>query len=108
MKDKEKQKDKEEKQEITCSDILCPHHGKLKTRGKKFEGVVKRIIGDRAVIEFERIVFIKKYERYLKKFTRLHCHIPKCIKINVGDLVSIQECRPISKIINFVIIKKIK
>jgi len=29
-------------------------------------------------------------------------------EVNVGDLVRVQECRPLSKIIHFVVIKKIK
>ena len=29
-------------------------------------------------------------------------------QINLGDLIRVQECRPLSKIIHFVVIKKIK
>jgi len=46
----------------------------------------------------------------MKGKTKIHARLPKCIedKINIGDIVRIQECRPLSKIIHFVFIKKIK
>ncbi len=110
MKKQEQSKEKTNKnsENSECDDKNCPFHGSLRVRGRTFDGIVKKIVGSRAVIEFERMAFVKKYERFLKKMTRLHCHIPKCIKIEVGDLVKAGECRHISKIVNFVIIEKIK
>ncbi|MBU1129409.1 MAG: 30S ribosomal protein S17, partial [Nanoarchaeota archaeon] len=29
-------------------------------------------------------------------------------EINIGDLIKVQECRPLSKIIHFMVIEKIK
>ena len=29
-------------------------------------------------------------------------------QINVGDMIRIQECRPLSKIIHFIVVEKIK
>jgi len=29
-------------------------------------------------------------------------------EINLGDLIKVQECRPLSKIIHFVVIKKLR
>ena len=52
----------------------------------------------------------RKYERYYKKKTKLHAYLPLSLseQINVGDLVKIQECRPLSKIIHFIVLEKIK
>jgi small subunit ribosomal protein S17 len=82
----------------------------LKTRGRIFEGNVIKKFQRRVVIEFERMVYISKYERYKKSKTKLHARLPSCLEneIKVGDLIRIQECRPLSKIIHFVVIKKIK
>ncbi|MEM3405650.1 MAG: 30S ribosomal protein S17 [Candidatus Pacearchaeota archaeon] len=93
-----------------CNDKDCPIHGYLKVRGRKFEGYVIKKFPRRIVIEFERTVYIKKYERYLKKKTRLHARLPKCMeeKVKIGDYVLIQECRPLSKIIHFVLLDIIK
>jgi small subunit ribosomal protein S17 len=115
-----KQKEKTEKAEgktaaeapkdLGCDDRDCPFHGKLRARGRTFEGRVTKKLPRRISIEFERMVYIRKYERYTKSRTKIHARLPKCMEslISVGDLVRIQECRPLSKIINFVVVKKIK
>ena len=96
--------------EAVCNDIKCPFHGKLKTRGRIFEGRVIKKLPKRIVIEFERMIYIKKYERYMKGRTKIHARLPDCMEkeIAVGDLIKVQECRPLSKIIHFAVIKKIK
>ncbi len=91
-----------------CHDEQCPVHGTLSARGRVFEGTVIKKFSNRIVIEFERTVFIKKYERYMKKKTKLHARLPHCANADVGDYVQIRECRPLSKIIHFVYIKKIR
>ena len=95
---------------VLCKDKDCPSHGKLRIRGKIFRGKVTRKFPRRITIEFERMTYIKKYERYTKSKTKIHARLPTCMedKINIGDTVLIRECRPLSKIIHFVVIKKIK
>jgi len=97
---------------IECKDKKCPFHGSLSVRGKKFVGAVKRknIVQKKISIELERKIYLPKYERYLKRTTRIHAHLPECINkdINLGDIVEIAETRPLSKTINHVVIKKIK
>ena len=107
------QENKNEKAEValvSCNDRKCPFHGAIKTRGRIFEGRVTKKFPSRVVIEFERMIYVKKYERYAKSKTKIHAHLADCMKdqINVGDLIRIQECRPLSKIIHFAVIKKIK
>ena len=104
-----KEKLSENKRE-DCHDVRCFIHGNLKTRGRIFEGRVTKKFPTRVVIEFERMIYISKYERYLRSKTKIHARLPKCMEneINVGDLIQIQECRPLSKIIHFTVIKKIK
>ena len=94
----------------SCADETCPVHGGLKVRGRTFRGYVISKFPRRIAIEFERVVFIKKYERYAKKKTRIHARLPKCEedKVNVGDYVLVGECRPLSKIIHFVFLGKVK
>ncbi len=105
----EKIKDKEVAGAL-CNDKDCPFHGRLKARGKIFEGKVKKKFPRRIVVEFEKEVYIRKYERYKKRTTRIHARLPDCIKekVQVGDIVQVQECRPLSKIIHFVVIKTSK
>ena len=92
-----------------CKDSRCHIHGNLKTRGKTFEGRVIKKFQKRVVIEFERMVYVRKYERYSKSKTKIHARLPDCMgdKIHVGDLIKVRECRPLSKIIHSVVIEKI-
>ena len=82
----------------------------ISTRGQIFEGIVTRKFPKRITIEFDRTVFIPKYERFLKKSTRIHARLPDqfASEINLGDLVKVQQCRPLSKIIHFMFIEKSK
>ena len=102
--EEEKQTTKQE-----CNDKFCPIHGQISLRGRTFKGKVIKKFPRRVAIEFERTLFIKKYERYSKKKTKLHARLPNCLvnSINIGDYIEIKECRPISKIIHFIVTKKI-
>ncbi len=91
-----------------CTDEKCPFHGKLSLRGRQFTGIViSTKMKKTAVIEFERLYFLRKYERYEKRRTRLKVHNPNCINAKDGDIVGVIECRPLSKTKNFVIIQKL-
>ena len=91
-----------------CSDAECPFHGNLSVRGRQFTGtVVSSKMRKTAVIEFARLQFLKKYERYEKRRTKLKVHNPECINAKDGDIVNIMECRPLSKTKNFVIVQKV-
>lgn len=92
--------------EKKCQDRKCPCH--LSIRGRYFQGTVKKIVGKRAVVELCRFVHYKKYERYTKATTKLHARIPNCLEIKANDFVEIGECRPLSKIMHFVVLRKIK
>lgn len=119
MKQEENKKEDREKQEgkkigkiagAECHDKTCPIHGPLSTRGRIFQGYVVKKFNRRIVIEFERTLYIRKYERYIKKKTKIHARLPKCLqdKIQIGDYIEIKECRPLSKIIHFVVIRKVR
>ncbi len=83
---------------------------KINPRGRVFEGRVVKKFHKRVAIEFERMIYIRKYERYAKTKTKIHARLPEEMEkeIDVGNLIKIQECRPLSKLIHFVVIKKIK
>jgi len=76
-------KGKKEIENVICKDKDCPFHGNLKVRGKTFKEISK---------------------------TKIHARLPKCMEkeIHKGDFVKIRECRPLSKIIHFVFVEKLK
>ncbi len=99
----EKKKTKEQKQ--TEKSKIENKINIVGTRGRIFQGKVIRKFPTRVTIEFERTVYIQKYERYMVKKTRLHARLPPNINAEIGDLIKIQECRPLSKIIHFIVLE---
>ena len=94
--------------ERECDDKHCPFHGQLSVRGQIFRAMVLKTYEKTAVIERELIRYVPKYERYLKKKSKMHAHNPPCINAKPGDIVTIAECRPISKTKSFVIVEKVR
>ena len=91
-----------------CNDGNCPKHGNISLRGRTFKGRVASTKAHKsAIVEWGRLTFVPKYERYSKGKTRIPVHNPECMGIKEGDNVEIKECRPLSKTKRFVIIKKL-
>lgn len=89
-----------------CGDRLCPFHGHLKLHGRIFKGQVTRdVFHKTATIEFEILQALPKYERFIKKKSRIKAHVPPCMDLHKGDVVRIMETRPISKTKNFVVVE---
>lgn len=111
-KDKIKSKKNEENGAASaiCNDKRCPLHGQLSVRGRKFKGQITSIYLKNAAVEFERFVYVPKYERYAKTRTKLHAHVPDCMAeaAKEGTIVEIGECRPLSKTIHYVITRIIE
>ena len=108
-------KENKKKTKVKESNVVATqtHIRKEKTinpRGKIFEGIVTSKFPKRITIEFARLAYVRKYERYAKSRTKIHARLPESMEkeINIGDLVRVQECRPLSKIIHFVAVNKLK
>ncbi len=77
---------------------------KIRTRGRVFKGIVKSAKAQKTVtVEWTRRVYIPKYERYMKKNSKVKAHVPEGLAVKEGDFVIIKECRPISKTKKFIV-----
>jgi len=84
--------------EEPCSDENCPFHGSLSVRGQTLEGTVASTSMDKTVVvEREYDVFVPKYDRYMKRRSRVPAHLSPCLDVEEGDQVRIAETRPLSK-----------
>ncbi|NEU55926.1 30S ribosomal protein S17 [Halorussus sp. MSC15.2] len=93
--------------EGTCSDEDCPFHGTLSVRGQTLEGEVASTDMDKTVIvEREYDVPVPKYDRHMKRRSRVPAHHPDCMELEVGDTVRIAETRPLSKTKSHVVVEK--
>jgi small subunit ribosomal protein S17 len=92
----------------SCDDPYCPFHGTLPVRGFSLDVQLVSTKMDRSVVVMrERRHYIKKYQRYEKRSSRFLAHMPPCIDAEVGDMVRIMECRPLSKSTTKVVIGRI-
>lgn len=91
----------------TCTDLDCPFHGTLPVRGQMINGVVvSNKMVRTVVVRREYLRYMPKYERLEKRSGRYSAHNPPCIDASQGDVVTIAECRPLSKTVSFVVVEK--
>ena len=94
---------------MECEDPKCPIHSSVKTHGISIEAVV---VSDKAaktvIVERPYTTFLKKYERSLRKSSRIPAYNPKCIGAKTGDTVIVEGCRRLSKTKSFVVTKIVK
>jgi len=93
--------------EGTCSDDNCPFHGELAVRGQVIEGrIASTAMEKTVVVEREYDVYVPKYDRYMKRRSRVAAHAPPCIELHEGDTVRIAETRPLSKTKSHVVVER--
>jgi len=91
--------------EEACDDQHCPFHGALSVRGGTLVGEVASTEMDKSVVvEREYDVKVPKYDRYMKRRSRVPAHAPPCLDLAVGDTVTVAETRPLSKTKSHVVV----
>ncbi|PVV04565.1 hypothetical protein BB560_000932 [Smittium megazygosporum] len=96
--------------EGTYIDKKCPFTGNVSIRGRILTGVVvsnkmKRTI----ILRRDYLHYIPKYNRYEKRHKNIAAHLsPAFIGVEVGDTVTVGECRPLSKTVRFNVLKHSK
>ena len=89
-----------------CEDERCPFHGSLKVRGRLLTGRAVSSTGRGfVVVQMEYLNKVGKYNRSERRRSRISAHVPQCVGVNEGDVVTIGECRPLSKTISFVVVE---
>jgi len=91
-----------------CEDSRCPFHGSLSVRGRLLEGtVVTDKMRSTVTVRRDYVHYISKYLRSERRHSSIPAHNPPCIDAKVGDHVKLIECRPLSKVVSFVVIEKL-
>ncbi len=69
-------------------------------------GIVKSTKMHRTIIvRRDYLHYIKKYQRFEKRHTNIAAHISPCFRAKEGDLVTIGQCRPLSKTVRFNVLR---
>lgn len=93
--------------EGTYIDKKCPFTGDISIRGRILTGIVKSYKMKRTiVIRRDYLHYIKKYNRFEKRHKNVSAHISPCFRdVELGDTVTIGQCRPLSKTVRYNVIK---
>jgi len=87
-------------------DKKCPFTGDVSIRGRILTGVVKSTKMARTVIVRRDYIHLQtKYNRYEKRHSNTPAHVSPCFRLQVGDVVTIGQCRPISKTVRFNVLR---
>lgn len=54
------------------------------------------------IIRREYLHFVPKYSRYEKRHKNLAAHCSPAFRVEVGDIVTVGQCRPLSKTVRCV------
>ena len=88
-------------------DKKCPFTSSVSIRGRIFKGVVLGAKMSRTVVlRRDYLHYIKKYNRFEKRHHNLPAHCAPCFaRTKIGDVVTVGQCRPISKTVRFNVIR---
>lgn len=93
--------------EGTYVDKKCPFTSSTPIRGRVFKGVVLGAKMTRTVtLRRDYLHYIKKYNRFEKRHHNLAAHLsPAFPRVRTGDVVTVGQCRPISKTVRFNVVR---
>ncbi|KAH7640315.1 ribosomal protein S11 [Dermatophagoides farinae] len=91
-------------------DKKCPFTGDVSIRGRILRGVVIKMKMQRTiVIRRDFLHYIRKYNRFEKRHRNMSVHLSPCFRdVALGDVVTVGECRPLSKTVRFNVLKVTK
>ncbi|KAI8969350.1 RPYS18 protein [Mycotypha africana] len=96
----------------TYIDKKCPFVGEVNIQGRILTGVVVSTKMKRTIIvRRDYLHYVPKYNRYEKRHSNVAAHISPAFDnaaVEIGDMVTIGQCRPLSKTVRFNVVKVTK
>jgi len=90
----------------TYIDKKCPFTGEVSIRGRILTGrVVSTKMNRTIIIRRDYLHFIPKYHRYEKRHKNLAAHVSPAFRVEIGDTVTVGQCRPLSKTVRFNVVR---
>jgi len=53
------------------------------------------------VVRRDYLHYVKKYNRFEKRHRNIPAHCSPCFRVKEGDIITIGQCRPLSKTVKF-------
>ena len=87
----------------TYIDKKCPFTGNVSIRGRIIKGMcLSTKMKNTIIVRRDFLHYVKKYQRYQKSHHNLPAHCSPAFKrITEGDIITIGQCRPLSKTVRF-------
>jgi len=83
-------------------DKKCPFTGNVSIRGRILKGLVLSTKMKRTIIvRRDYLHYIPKYRRFEKRHKNIAVHCSPAFSVKEGDVVTMGECRPLSKTVRF-------
>ncbi|KAJ3558817.1 hypothetical protein NM688_g697 [Phlebia brevispora] len=93
----------------TYIDKKCPFTGDVSIRGRILTGrVVSTKMTRTIIIRRDYLHYIPKYNRYEKRHKNLAAHVSPAFRVEIGDVVTVGQCRPLSKTVRFNVLRVAK
>merc|ERR1712018_646335 len=93
--------------EGTYIDKKCPFTGNVNIRGRILTGIVMKMKMQRTIVVRRNYLhYVRKYNRFEKRHKNISAHLSPCFRdVSLGDVVTVGECRPLSKTVKFNVLK---
>lgn len=83
-------------------DKKCPFTGNVSIRGRILKGlVISTKMKNTIVVRRDYLHYISKYRRFEKRHRNIAVHCSPAFNVKEGDIVTIGQCRPLSKTVRF-------
>ncbi|KZT56443.1 hypothetical protein CALCODRAFT_497368 [Calocera cornea HHB12733] len=93
----------------TYIDKKCPFTGDVSIRGRILTGrVISTKMTRTLIIRRDYLHYIPKYNRYEKRHKNLAAHVSPAFRVEIGDVVTVGQCRPLSKTVRFNVLRVAK
>eukprot|EP01071_Lankesteria_metandrocarpae_P004999 Lankesteria_metandrocarpae@DN37_c0_g1_i2.p1 len=87
-------------------DKKCPFTSTVSIRGRILKGMVMSNKMKRTIIVRRHYLhYINKYNRFEKRHRNVAAHCSPCFEVKEGDIVTVGQCRPLSKTVRFNVVK---
>ncbi|CAI2376405.1 unnamed protein product [Moneuplotes crassus] len=87
-------------------DNKCPFTGIPTIRGRIYKGlVISNKMHRTIVIRRDYLHYIRKFKRFEKRHKSLKAHCSPAFRVEPGDVVTVGQCRPLSKCVRFNVVR---
>merc|ERR1712144_178034 len=89
--------------EGTYIDKKCPFTSDVAIRGRILKGmcVSANKMKNTIVVRRDYLHYVKKYNRFEKRHRNIPVHCSPAFRVKEGDIITIGQCRPLSKTVRF-------